>query len=328
MALNLEKIKENRRRAKEDASRRNVNYFQFQSGRNIVRIMPPWEGADDFSRAMGKHWNLGPEGKTSVFCPKYTAGMPCPICEELDKIWKTKPDDATKEWLKNVGASQRYYVNLVDLNDLEKGVQVGELPKTVLEELWNIMVDEDTGKGDITDWDTGFDVIIEKTGKGIGTRYSVRAKNSPTAISKAEYESELVNLESFVKTESYINLKMIYEGKAPESSGALPAPTISDAKTIGSTETEPDYIAPEHTDVTNLVDAGLPACFGGFNEDNDKCLDCLEQDDCEEKMEEEKAKATTPIKTTTLTADPDPVVENEGEVDDLMAQLQDAIDMG
>lgn len=349
MALNLAKIKENRKKAKEESSRRNANYFSFQPGRNIVRIMPPWEGADDFSRPMGKHWNLGPEGKTNVFCPKHTAGLPCPICEELDAIWKTKPDDATKEWLKNVGASQRYYVNLVDLNNLEEGVQIGELPKSVLEEIWNIMVDEDTGLGDITDWDEGFDLIIEKTGKGIGTRYSVRAKRSPTAISKAEYEPALVNLDSFVKTESYANLKLIYEGKTSESAGVLPAPAaepvttaISDARTVGSTETEPDVIEAESTDVTDLVDAGLPACFGGFNEDNAKCLDCLEQDDCEEKMEEEKAKAIAPSPAATrapaTTTAPTPAAEaapaggggggGDKEVDDLMAQLQDAIDIG
>ena len=334
MALNLAKIRDNRKKAKEEASRRNANYFQFQPGRNIVRILPPWEGADDFSRPMGKHWNLGPEGKLSVYCPKHTIGSPCPICEELDKIWKTKPDDATKEWLKNVGASQRYYVNLVDLNDLEKGVQIGELPKTVLEEIWNIMVDEDTGLGDITDWDKGFDLIIEKTGKGIGTRYSVRAKRAPSPINRLEYEPALVNLDTFVKTESYANLRMIWEGKTPES---LPAPstttTVADVKTTVEGEdeiVEGEVIEDSHTNVTELIHAGLPACFGSFNEDNEKCLNCVEQDDCEEKMEEERAAATAPAASPAPAAAPAAAtaVDDGDDVDDLMAQLQSAIDKG
>lgn len=288
MGLSLEKIRENRAKAKEEASRRNANFFNFQSGRNFIRILPPWEGADDFSRPMGKHWNLGPEGNIAVFCPRECAGLPCPICEELDKIWKTKPDEETKAWLRQVGASRRYYVNLLDLNDLEKGVQIGELPKTVIEEIWNIMVDEDTGIGDVTNWKEGFDLIIEKTGKALNTRYSVRAKRAPSAISRAEYEEKLVNLDNFVKTESYSDLKLIWEGKTPT---ALPAPP--EDETPHPAESPDEYIEGEI-----VSDAEGPVnlkCFGSFNEDVPACLDCPEQDECEAKMLKERAAATEAI---------------------------------
>lgn len=296
MGLNLDKVRENRAKAKEEASRRNANFYQFQNGRNLVRILPPWAGSDDFARPMGKHWNLGPEGNISVFCPKECAGMPCPICEELDRIWKTKPDEATKEWLRTVGASRRYYVNLIDLNDMDKGVQIGELPKTVLEEIWNIMVDEDTGLGDITDWKDGYDLIIEKTGKGLSTRYGVRAKRAPTAISQSEYEDKLINLDAFVKTESYADLKLIWEGKTSSSSGALPAPEGAPSRTpartpVSTSADDADVVEGEATEVTEKVSAGLPACFGSFNEEMSQCLDCPEQDECEAKMLAERSKA-------------------------------------
>jgi len=337
MALNLAKIQDNRAKAKEEKSRRSANFFSMQNGRNNIRILPPWEGSDDFSRPMGKHWNLGPEGKQSAFCLKQCAALPCPICEEIDKIWKTKPDDTTKEWLKNVSASQRYYINLIDLNDKEKGVQIGELPKTVLEEIWNIMVDEDTGLGDITHWDKGFDLIIEKTGLGLSTRYSVRAKRAPSKIERHLYEEGMVNLEAFVRTESYTDLRLLWEGKLPTETTALPehiGPMTAKAAP------EPKIIDVVSTDVTDLVDSGLPACFGGFNETLAKCLDCPEQDDCEEKMEAERGAANEAEAAASLTKKatevappvttaPAPATATPESMDeiqsDLMAEMERAI---
>lgn len=292
MAFSLDKIRKNLEKAKEDAARRSANFFQFKEGRNLIRILPPWEGAEDISRPMGKHWNLGPEGKDSVFCPRHCCdGAPCPICEEIDRRWKAKPDDATKDYLRSIGASQRYYVNLLDLNDLDKGVQIGELPKTVLEEIWTLMVDADTGLGDITSWDAGYDLIVEKTGKGLLTRYNVKPKRTPSAISRELYAPKLFNLDNFVKTMSYTDLKLVWEGKSP---AALPAPTAAaTAAPAHSHASDPDVVDAEtvETTVAKKAAAGLPACFGSFNADDPKCLDCAEQDDCESKMLEERKKA-------------------------------------
>ena len=43
MALNLERIRENLQKAKEEADKRNAKYFQFKDGRNVIRILEPWE---------------------------------------------------------------------------------------------------------------------------------------------------------------------------------------------------------------------------------------------------------------------------------------------
>ncbi|MBI9085482.1 MAG: hypothetical protein JEZ11_17935 [Desulfobacterales bacterium] len=284
MALSLDRIRENQRVAKEEASRRAANFFQFKSGRNPIRILAPWEGSDDISRPMGKHWNLGTDGKTSVFCPKQCEGLPCPICEEIDRRWKAKPSEEEKTHLRSIGASKRYYINMLDLNDMEKGVQIGELPKTVLEEIWNIMLDTEAGVGDITDWDNGYDLIVEKTGVSLSTRYTVRAKRAPSSVPR-EYEASLVNLETFVKTETYSDLKMIWEGKTPVAVAAAPAaPAIS---------YDPDVVeGVVVSDVSEKITAGLPACFGGFNEELPQCLDCSDQDECESKMQAERRKAT------------------------------------
>ena len=363
MALDLDKIRGHRDAALEEAARRSARFFELQPKRNVVRILPPWEGADDFSRIMAKHWNLGPEGKTVVFCPKVSFGMPCPICDEIDKLWKSKPDDAMKEWLKTVSATPRFLVNVVDVNDPEAGVQIAEFPKTVLLEIWNIMVDKDTGYGDITDLKNGRDILIDKVGKGLSTRYTVRAKLAASPAPAGISMTDIPNLDNFVRKESYENLKRIWEGKEPIA--AAPAKMITDTTTVVKSPTpveDPpveDPIEAEFTPVPTTADAleqevekrleedaappttdtadSLPECFGSFDEANNECLNCAEQDDCEMKAleikrEARKAKAAKAAKpapkkatsrkpVTTVASDPTAEISTE----DLMAEMEDAI---
>lgn len=344
MALNLERIRENLQKAKEEADKRNAKYFQFKDGRNVIRILEPWDDATgDISRVFAKHWGLGPEGKTAVFCPRVSFGLNCPICDELDRIWKAKPDESTKEWLRKVGATPRHYVNIIDLNDLEKGVQAAEFPKTLIEDVWKFISDPDAGYGDITDWDNGYDLIVDKSGVGLSTRYDITVKRTPTPISK-DFKEHIINLDALVKKESRENLLMIWQGKSPAE--ALPAPgeprgipSMTDPDTVDAT---PDMVS-ERTPVTPPAAPapaapakGIPPCFGGFNEVNTTCLDCPEQDDCEMRMVEEKraARAAAKAAATTATATPPPTPAASPATpspaaaiseDDLMAEMEKAI---
>ncbi len=350
MALNLEKIRQNAAKAKEESARRSANFFQFKEGRNNIRILPPWEGADDFSRIFGKHWNLGPEGKTMLYCPKVCFDKPCPICDGIDAMWKKKPDDAMKEWLKNVSSGPRFYANIIDLKDIDQGVQVAEFPKTVLEEIWNIMIDPEVGHGDITSLTAGRDLIIDKTGKGLSTRYSVRARLEATPVPIPISASDLPNLDMLVRNETYENLKLAWEGKEPIPSGpALPPPVSAedvDMVKVGTAYVPPAAVLAEATPAAAPVipapvattapisapvspipkTEAVPACFGNFNESNPICLDCKEQDDCEMKMIEikraaRKATATTaPVATSTT-----PPAAATISPDALMAEMEKAI---
>lgn len=71
---------------------------------------------------------------------------------------------------------------------------------------------------------------------------------------------------------------------------------------------------------------GWPICFGEFSEHEDKCLFCAEEELCREKTEGE-----ADIGGTTRAAPTPPVPAGEAateEMDNLMAQLQSAIDKG
>jgi len=365
MSLNLDKIRVQREKALEEMARRNTNYYTWKENRNVLRFLPPWEGADDFTRIFGKHWNLGPEGKTMVYCPKICFDKPCPICDNIDAMWKRKPDDATKEWLKKVSSAPRFFANVIDMNDISAGVQVAEMPKSVLLELYSIMVDKDAGIGDITNLETGREIIIDKIGKGLSTRYTVRAKLTPTPVPLPITVAELPNLDLLVRNETYENLKLVWEGKEPLpalESKALPAPE-DDSLTIAtkvvdgthvpltaiSTPAPAAPVAPPAAPAARVPVAppappaapAQPACFGAFNENNPVCLDCAEQDDCEMKKVElrrlSRSKATpapaaaappvTPAAVTPPVAPPAaPASTAPGiSADDLMKEMEAAI---
>jgi hypothetical protein len=326
MAVDLDLIRRKRKEAQEENARRSAKFFRFSEGRNVIRILPPWEGSDDFSRVFGQHWGLGPEGKTVVYCPKQCFGLPCPICDELDYMRKTAKDDTTKEWVRRVSATPRFYVNIIDLKDPAKGPQVCEIPKTVMEEIWNIMVDDELGVGDITQAKGGYDLFVDKTGTGLLTRYSVKPKRDPSDIDESVLEN-LVDLDAFVKTLSVEELRAIWEGKTPE---ALPAPKALGAPETGPPPAPAEPSVPVEPEIVEPSGPSVPGCFGSFNEDDTRCLDCAEQDECEMKMIEERRKARAAAKRKGSKASAVPkisAVPPAGEVsaDELMKEMEAAI---
>ena len=297
------------------------------------------------SRSIG---GLGPEGKTAVFCPRVSFGLNCPICDELDRIWKAKPDDATKEWLRKVGATPRHYVNIIDLNDLEKGVQAAEFPKTLIEDVWKIISDPDAGYGDITDWDNGYDLIVDKSGVGLSTRYDITVKTDADAHQQG-FQGTYHQPGCPRQEREPENLLMIWQGKSPAE--ALPAPEVPQGipsmTGSGYRGCHPGYgfqggsgyarLLRRHPSLGPQQRGSRPVSAGSMRRIL-TCLDCLEQDDCEMKMVEEKraaraaAKAATAAASTRVTPPPPPPIPAAAPAtpppaaaiseDDLMAEMR------
>jgi len=317
MALNLDLIRRKLKDAQESDMKRGANYFSFKDGRNVIRILPPWEGSSDFSRVSGKHWGTDKDGnRFFVHCPRDTFGKHCPICESVSLEWKSPGlTEERKIFLKQISSGPRYLANVVDLNDKGRGVQIAEFPKTVMNEIWKKMVDPELGVGDVSDPVKGFDIIIDRTGKGLGTKYSVEPKKKHSKIAYPKWKEETKNLDAFVNEESDEALKSFLEGKKAEKA-ALPAPSAVPMKVEGtvSVSTPVPVADPDPTPTT--VDAEeIPKCFGNYNDDSKKCGDCIECDDCEAKSDDIPDFDAAPAKA-----------EEAIDADDLMAEMQAAIE--
>jgi len=175
---------------------------------NVIRILPPWKNGASFYKETYYHYNVG---ERSFACPAKMEGKPCPICEFVEKLKRSSdPDD--QELASSLWPKARFFYNVIDRNDESAGVKVYGSGIMVFKEILSYMIDPDWGP-QLVDPKIGYDIKIEKTGKNIDTRYKVKARKEPSAISNSAWLDQLYDLDSIAKIESYDALAAALEGK-------------------------------------------------------------------------------------------------------------------
>jgi hypothetical protein len=189
-----------------------VRWWKPNTGKNNIRLLPPWTqdgpNSGSFYREIHTHWRVGGESAGDNYvCPLTTpdiGGDYCPICEEVDRLKSTK-DPADLELAKELRAKTQYLSNVVDLTDpvytksdladWEAGQQEGsdrECPFAVGDTkiqvygygslLFKEILDYFNDEVDLTDLETGFDLVLTKEGEGRTTKYRLRPAPKPTAL--------------------------------------------------------------------------------------------------------------------------------------------------
>ena len=135
-------------------------------GDNYLRILPPtleylMESVDYISVDYMIHFKVGYEGNYShEVCPKTNGKQQrCPICEAVNKLYATK-DASDKEVAGRIRAKTRYCFNVLDLNNLEKGVQIMEQGSQIYTEILKFIANPKYS--DILDLDKGRNVTVTK----------------------------------------------------------------------------------------------------------------------------------------------------------------------
>ena len=192
-------------------------WFRMQSGRNIVRILPPLEDGGDFYTEVHVHYNLGLDGKRQVVCPKHTEGKPCPVCELIDELKNGTEEE--QQLAKDYKAKLKYYYNVMDTTLTERDercgkVQVMSSGVQIFEQILSIICDPIFG--DITDPDKGRDILINKDAKGRQTSYTVQAHPNQTSV-EYEFENSLVDTSVFANPREYDDIVYFLEhGEFPK----------------------------------------------------------------------------------------------------------------
>lgn len=278
----LERARAEKKRIEEEKARRGANYWRVTKDKHRVRIMPPYDDNGNFFRQFGKHWRIGPDEQTAIFCPQETFAQHCQVCVALKKVIGELYDAIGKnptreielkrqiEYVKGKTATPRYYVNLVDMDDPDKGVQVGELPQMVVLGILDIMSNDEAGYGDITHPEKGFDIFINRIKDASdkrNTKYTVQAIRTPSPVNK-EWLNGIVNLDMIVKLEPSERVALLAEGK--------------DIGTLAAVDTTSRALPPPATTAAPEPPVeGPTSCFGQFDVNSPKCLDCVEGEDCE-----------------------------------------------
>jgi hypothetical protein len=151
-----------------------------------------------------------------VVCRK-ASGEDCAVCDFIDALYNTKQKE-DESLAKRMGASSRYYFNVIDRSVEEGDEGYGEVlvygaGTTVFQDILGIIVDPDYG--DITDPEKGYDIIITKSGSGLKTEYKTNARPKQTPIGVDGWESKLIDLSIFAKPKSNDDLEKILYGEEP-----------------------------------------------------------------------------------------------------------------
>jgi len=243
------------RKEAEEIERRSSKgtYWTPKVGKNVVRLLPPAkpEAGNKFYFAVWNHW-ITAQG-ISVPCLNKMKGEKCYNCEKVERLRAAQE----KKKANGLSAGKRYLLQVIDRKDPDAGVQIYNCGSTVFKGLTAIIDDEDWGSV-IFDLEKGYDIVIERTGEGLDTKYpSIRARKDPSPAG--------VSSDNFIDLEKTITYATYEEMQAMDSADTA-APKEGDID--GSAESIPK-------------DSAKPECYKQYDPDSEKCKDCPENFDCE-----------------------------------------------
>jgi len=276
MGININKLKEKFDRK----SAQRTDRYNMKDGDNYIRILPPSieyfsDDLDYISFEFLMHFNMGTEGdKKAEVCPK-TAGKnhKCPICEAVYKLYKTNTVE-DKTLASGLRAKVRHIFNIIDLDDIDKGIQVLETGPKIYEKI--LVFATNPKYGDLLDIDKGRNITITKTSaketSSGYTEYDVIPDPDITAIREKltkNFKETITLLSKQIPIpKSYDELKAILEGEeyTPEEKTAV------EKKEKPVTKSEPEE-KPKSEE--------KPTCFGvDYGPKRDACAKCELKADC------------------------------------------------
>lgn len=204
MGINISKLKT----LKENMGKGKSEYWKPEDGKNVVRVLPAVEG-DEFYKEVYTHYNVGADEK-SVICGK-TEERDCPICKEIEKLKKGSKTD--KELADSMRCKKAYYIQVITPDDPDTP-KLYPAPQTVFKNILDIILDPDYG--DITDIEEGREITIERTGKGLKTKYTVLPKPKISSLDNwEELKENMVNFADwdYAKCKSDEEMMAIYNSE-------------------------------------------------------------------------------------------------------------------
>ncbi|WP_199153499.1 hypothetical protein [Chromobacterium sp. ASV23] len=243
-----------------------------ESGATRYRILPSWRKTADgnfdsqaeFFHEFGQHFIKGvgeTKPKAVYLCLSKTYGRQCPVCDKLAEGIAKSYDDDVINALKEAKAQGKYLFNVLMPESGDPNTpKILALPPTVAQQIFD----------NITEWGEemisltgGRDVIIERTGTGLSTKYAVRVHPKTTDV-PAAVMNKIHDLDEWVKQENDEQ-----ERRALASIGAvaglLAAPagiTTGSAPKPASTPIADFGSADEDDDALRTLEMAAPAAEG------------------------------------------------------------------
>lgn len=262
-----------------------IKKFEDQN-RRLIRILPPksllvflrdnrnsnktYDLTDFPWREIGVHYGVSSNSKERVYCPRAMSNLPCPICEMVEELKKSKSKDDLEQ-AKNMRLQYRYQYLAIEKTsdaDTKEGPKFWEISRTPHNKIIGIF--QDTDYGDISDPEEGYDLKVTRIAFKMNEQdqYRIVAAKDASPILTLEdgdidwdtifgYLETLPDLSDPVSIFSYDELSDILDGKVT-------------LKNLWDSHRQPTEVADEEKDI----------------DDDDE----EEDEDDEEKVEEEAPK--------------------------------------
>jgi hypothetical protein len=173
---------------------------------NRVRVVPV-KGQPGFHVQVPWHFEVGPR-KRGVPCRSRIAEA-CYVCERVEQLAES-PDLDDQEQADAMQVKYRFLVQIIDVDDVDRGVQVWVTTEAMINKVIALMLDLDWR--DLMDPQTGRTVSFTRQGEGKASRYSdPRPSPNPSSIPYAAWRDELKNFDEYLTPKSYLEQKRIYE---------------------------------------------------------------------------------------------------------------------
>ncbi|MGI1988648.1 hypothetical protein ACROAI_15350 [Shewanella glacialipiscicola] len=209
----LEKIRSKRKDIQAKTGQRE-DMLRVPVGKHKFRILPahPSKGEEaEFWADFGQHFIKSDEKnergnykvKAVYVCVDKTFGKHCDLCSSIEGLMPQATDDLQIELLEESKCNRaEVLVNCLHLTGDKPTVpQILQLTPTTFEFILG-MIDE---YGDITNLTEGVDLIIERSGAGLNTKYAVMPAAKSAAVSASVLE-QMTDLQDFVQQEHEENL--------------------------------------------------------------------------------------------------------------------------
>lgn len=184
---------------KKQAMARKERASRPKPGKNRIVLLQGWKKGEEhvWFHDFGQHYikNAAGEIKAVYPCAEATYGTTCPVCDGLAHAAKLTKDDDTVNLLAEAKAGKEVLINALDLDgDNPNTPVVYAIKRGVFSQLVDL----------IEEW--GADVfskelVIQRDGKGLNTKYSVQISPKNFTASSAILE-KLNDLDEYVKQES------------------------------------------------------------------------------------------------------------------------------
>lgn len=242
MSVDVEKMK--KKKAELDQKSGGGQFWVPAEGRNIIRVCPPQGKKDEFYHEFYTHWL--PQAKRAFIClnpPNGKGKGKCFLCQQVSKDKGLKP-------------RPRFLLNIVDRRDENAGVQLFNSGITIVRELLGVITDPEWG--DITDPETGTDIILDREGTGQNTSYTVRMRRNPSELDE-KFLEQLHDLDNVLQENTYQEQKAAYLGDASEE----------------------EELDEEDEESGSPPEDEQPKCYGRYNSKSNRCKKCEYNFECE-----------------------------------------------